>query len=205
MILKEAYRYQNHLKDLFYEANHMLTMSDFITIKKQEHYRNDANVNAKNDTLIVPKSMDVSYTPSAIIDVVMEIIAEKECLSKAIDDAKKETEISIDSSISLNKLKQSFIATLQNMYSKKPSEKEIFGKDYCFNNDGNQIEYVYKIKEIISIDYDRTNVRKLAKKLQRECDEISMKLDQLEVTTEINFTPKFDIDDTLEDIMLKQQ
>lgn len=52
-----------------------------------------------------------------------------------------------------------------------------------------------------TIDFDRNDVRGLAKKLQKECDNISSKLDLIELTTDVEFTPKWDVNDTLEEII----
>lgn len=46
-------------------------------------------------------------------------------------------------------------------------------------------------------------VKALAKKLAKETDEVSTKLDQLELTTLVDHEPKYDMNDTLEDIVVK--
>ena len=53
------------------------------------------------------------------------------------------------------------------------------------------------------LDYDRNIVKALAKKLAKETDEVSTKLDQLELTTLVDHEPKYDMNDTLEDIVVK--
>lgn len=73
--------------------------------------------------------------------------------------------------------------------------------DYKFDVDGKQTSYRYEVIETTTIDFDRNDVRGLAKKLQKECDNISSKLDLIELTTDVEFTPKWDVNDTLEEII----
>ena len=74
--------------------------------------------------------------------------------------------------------------------------------DYKFNQEGNQVIYHYDIDEVITIDFDRKDIKGLIKKLTKQCDELSIVLDGLLVTTEVDYTPVFDINDSLEDIIL---
>lgn len=55
---------------------------------------------------------------------------------------------------------------------------------------------------MITIDFDRKDIKGLIKKLTKQCDELSIVLDGLLVTTEVDYTPVFDINDSLEDIIL---
>lgn len=49
----------------------------------------------------------------------------------------------------------------------------------------------------------RLLIHTLSKKLAKETDEVSTKLDQLELTTLVDFEQKYDMNDTLEDIVVK--
>ena len=44
----------------------------------------------------------------------------------------------------------------------------------------------------------------MAKKYNRICDEVSAKLDSIEITTEVDHTPLFDINDTFEDLIVTE-
>jgi len=122
-------------------------------------------------------------------------------LSDAIVSAKRTAEIDIDSAIAMNKVKQNYITILNNMANTKASEKKNRGVDYKFDNEGKQGQYFYEIDEVVSIDYDRNDVKSLAKKFTKESDEISMKLDSIELTTSVDYEPVWDYDN-LEDVVL---
>lgn len=130
------------------------------------------------------------------------MITEKELLSNAIAKAKTGTEINIDNAIAMNKKKQGFISVLNGIANLKPSEKVTQGTDYKFNQqDGNQIRYYYNIEETTTIDFDRNDVKALIKKYSKECDDISAKLDAIEINTVVKHTQKYDISDTFEDLV----
>ena len=101
----------------------------------------------------------------------------------------------------MNKIKQEYIGYLRRLAAMDSSERKTYGTDYKFDVDGKQTSYRYEVIETTTIDFDRNDVRGLAKKLQKECDEISSKLDLIELTTDVEFTPKWDVNDTLEEII----
>lgn len=202
MVLKESFRYQNYLDKLIDSAIGYLTSRDFITTTTQEHMREKANADAKDETITVAKQSDVNFTPMKLVDFVVKVLDEKDKLSSAIVNAKKNTEIDIDSSITMNKKRQEFVGILNHMNGVKPSQKDTFGSDYKFNADGDQVSYRYPMREVVTIDYDRNDIKALIKKYNKQCDDISTKLDTIQLTTEIDFEPKWDIGDALEDAVL---
>lgn len=201
MNLKESYRYANYLDNLLDTAYTYLRDRRFITTTKQEHLRSKANSEAENETIEVQKPYDVDFTPNDIVDFVVKVIDEKEKLSSAIAKAKVETEINIDNAIAMNKKKQAFVSVLNGMANIKASEKQTTGRDYKFDINGEQKPYTYNVIEITSIDFNRESIKGLIKKYNKACDEVSSKLDEIEITTIVEHKPLFDINDTFEDLV----
>ena len=112
------------------------------------------------------------------------------------------TEIDIDVAIALNKKKQGLARVLQSLSNIKSGEKVRNASDYKFNTDGNQVSYYYKINEVTQIDFDRNDVRGLYKKLLKETDEVSTKLDLILINTELDFNPSWDINDSFEECVV---
>lgn len=202
MNLKESYRYANYLDTLLNTAYRYLQNKGFTTTTKQNHLRSKANSEASDEIVEVQKPYDVEFTPNDVIDFVVCVIAEKELLSNAIAKAKAGTEINIDNAVAMNKKKQAFVSVLNGIANIKPSEKTTQGTDYKFNQqDGNQIRYYYSIEETTTIDFDRNDVKALIKKYSKECDDISAKLDTIEINTIVEHTQRYDISDTFEDLV----
>ena len=205
MILKEAFRTQNFLDSLINTALSFLSQQDNIVCKKQEHLRKKSNPEAENEIVEVPKSTvfeSSKITPNVIIDFVMDLICEKEKLTKAIADAKSNTEIDIDSSITLNRLRQNVANTFSYMSGVKASEQVFSTRGRKFNINGDEVPYSYDVKEVTTIDFDRNKVKALARKLNTQSDTISTKLDLLNVTIEVDYTPKYEIGDSFEDCII---
>ena len=202
MNLKESYRYANYLDDLLSAAYSYLRNKGFITTTKQNHLRSKANSEANDEVIDVQKPYDVEFTPNNVVDFVVKIINEKEGLSNAIAVAKANTEINIDNAIAMNKKKQGFVSVLNGMADIKATEKQKNGSDYKFNAEGNQVAYYYTVVETTGIDFDRNDIRALAKKYLKETDEISAKLDTIEINTILDFEPKYDINSTFEELVL---
>jgi hypothetical protein len=203
MNLKESYRYANYLDDLLKTAYIYLGSKGFVTTITEEHLRSKANSEAPDEVIVAQKPYDVDFTPNDVINFVVKVIREKESLADAIAKAKSGTEINIDNAIALNKKKQQFIFVLNSIANIKPSEKQKQGSDYKFNlQDGNQIKYYYNVTEKTSIDFNRNDVKGLIKKLSKECDEVSTKLDAIEINTIVDFEPTYDVTDKFEDVVV---
>jgi hypothetical protein len=196
MNLKECYRYANYLERITSEAKSYIINKEFVTTTKETHLRSKANSDAQDEVILTKKPVDVDFTTNDIINLIVELTNEKEKLAAAIAEAKSKTEINIDNAISLNKKKQDFIHILNGLSNVKSTEKQRTGTDYKFNQEGNQTTYYYTISEETSIDFDRNMVRSLIKKYSKECDEVSAKLDEIEINTKVNFEPKFDVNTT---------
>ena len=103
--------------------------------------------------------------------------------------------------ISMNKIKQAYIDHLTLLASMKSQTIQKNGEDYKFNEAGDQVRYFYPMEEIVSINYDRNVVKGIIKKLKKETDEVSLKLDQIQLNTKVDFEPKYSLDDSLEDVV----
>lgn len=204
MILKEAFRYQNYLTSLFVQATGYLSREDFITTTTQKHNRTMVNPDAQNEDIVVPKVFNISYKPNDLIDFVVKLIDEKQKLSNAITEAKKSLDMDIDAAMSMNKFKQDFISVLRRMAAIKPTESEKEGTSYKFNNDGDQVSYRYPVKEVKTIDYDRNVVKGLVSKYKKETDEISTERDRIDIMTDVDYTPVWEVDTPLEDILVPE-
>lgn len=136
-----------------------------------------------------------------VIDLVVETLAEKEALSKAIADAKSGTPFNIDNALAMNEEKQKFIKVLNTMMDMKTSVRNTMGKGYRFNVNNEQVPYLYDIQEIVEIDFNRIAVEKLIKKYYKETDVTSAKLDSIEIMTEVDFNPRWDVYDSFDDIL----
>lgn len=201
MILKEAYRYQNYLSNLISSAGGYLCKKDFITETTQTHNRKKVNPEAEDEVMVVKTSYNVDFTPMQLIEFINKALVEKQKLTNAIDTAKKNTEINIDSSIEMNRIKQGYIGVLSSMTKTKSSETVSRGSGYKFNADGNQVAYYYDIDNVTTINFDRNDVKGILKKLQRETDDISTKIDAIQATAEVDYEPIWDLSDSLEDIV----
>ena len=202
MNLKESYRYANYLDRLLDTAYIYLRNKGFVTTTQQNHMRSKMNSEAKDEVIEVQKPYDVEFTPMNVVDFTVKILAEKEKLADAIVDAKSGTEINIDNAVAMNKKKQSFINALNNIADIKATERTTNGKDYKFDINGEQKPYIYEILETTTINFDRKDIKALIKKFSKECDDVSSKLDSIEINTEIEFNPSWDVNDKFEDIVV---
>lgn len=201
MNLKESYRYANYLDGLLSTAYTYLCNKGYVTITVEKHLRSRSNPDVEDETIEVQKPFDVEFKPNDVIDFAVKVIEEKEKLSNAIAVSKSTTEIDIDNAIAMNKKKQGFVSVLNGIADIKPSETKATGKAYKFDINGEQKPYIYDVNRKTTIDFNRNDVRNLIKKYLKETDEISAKLDLIEITTQVDFVPTWDVNEKFEELV----
>lgn len=205
MILKEAFRHQNYLDRMINLGICYLSAHSNVTQKECEHLRTKAYSEATDEKIVTPKTTvfeNKDIMPNDIVSFVYDLIEEKNKLTLAISKTKRELDLDIDSSIAMNKVRQEFANVLGRMGEIKSSETVTTGRGTKFDAEGKQTTYVYDIKEVVTIDFDRNRVKKLAQKLIQLSDEISTKKDVYDVTATVDYTVKYNLTDSFEDCVL---
>jgi len=201
MYLKEAFRYQNYLNGLIASVTGYLITPKYTTKTTQEHLRKKANPEAENETFDLSTDRELAYTANQMVDFLQHLIDEKEKLSGAISAAKKGCRIDIDAEVANNRMRQNVVSTLSRLSGMKPSESIKRASAFKFNAEGNQVQYVYDVKEVTTIDFDRNKVKALSRNLIQRSDEISAAIDKVMVELEVNYEPRYNVNDTFEDAM----
>ena len=197
MVLKEAFRMQNHLTVLTNGAIAFLSTNENVMRIKEEHQRSRRNPKAEDEIVEVKRDHDMNA--DGVIDLLLDLMNEREKLSLAISRAKESADFDIDAAIAANKARQEAADCLKELAGRKSSETVSRGMDYLINAEGNQTAYYYNVRSVETIDYDRDEVRGIVKRLQRESDAVSTKIDLLNVTLEVDYAPKYDFETGFED------
>lgn len=199
MYLKEAFRYQNYLNELISATTSYLTTGQYTTKTVQEHLRKKANPDAENEVIDLTAERTLTCTANQMVDFLQHLIDEKQKLTKAISDAKKNCGIDIDAEVANNRIRQSVAATLSRMGNMKPTERMTRAYAYKFNAEGNQVQYAYEVKEVTTIDFDRNKVKGISKKLIQCADEASTAIDKAMVELAVDYNPNYSVNDSFED------
>ena len=199
MNLRESFQYMNFLDEKLEDIEWKLRDTKNVVTIKETHMKSASNPNFQDeDKTIEP---DIEFKAVQLIDFMDEIMKEKAELSKAIYEAKNKAEVNLDHAISLNKAKQKQAIILKRLVDLKTKEEERRETAYMINNEGNQVPFYYPVKRVATINYDRNKVKKRYKAIKKECDEMSTLIDKIQINTEVAFDPKWDVSDTLEDML----
>ena len=96
-----------------------------------------------------------------------------------------------------------FVDCLKGLNVIESKETKTTGLDYKFNLNGEQLSYKYPVTTVSTINFDRNETRKMANKYSKQITDTSNLIDEINVTLKVDFEPKFDINDTVEDILNK--
>ena len=206
MILKEAFRYQNFYDKLIDLCYLYLSQDKNTTNCEQLHLKNAANKDDENETVILPKVTtfeNEKIVPTTVMKFLMDVYEEKRLLTNAIAVAKKNMEIDIDSEIALNKVRQRISGIFNHLSNIKARENRTTARANKFNVNGDQVTYTYNVDEKITIDFDRNLAKNLSRKLNELSDKASTSVDLANITVNVDFKPKYALDDTFEDCLEK--
>ena len=195
MNLKEAFQAQNKIGELLDYIGRYLSDEDNVMTVTEKHLRSKALAGQQDDSVDVSRKSEEMFEVGKLIGIWQQLMEEKEQLGLAIGKAKAGMDFNLDSAVDANKSRRSFLMTLQRLANRKSSHElqKGEGRGYVFNNDGNQTTYCYDIDRIMTIDYDRNKVRAMVKELTRESDEVSIKIDEALLHTQVDYEPKCDL------------
>lgn len=195
MNLKEAFQAQNKISELMSYINRYLSDADNVMTITEKHLRSKALAGQQDDTVDVSRKADEGFDVGRLLGIWQELMEEKERLDAAIGKAKAGMGFNLDAAVDANKSRRAFLGMLQELANRKSSHELQKGEErgYVFNNDGNQTSYCYDIDRILTIDYDRNKVRAMVKELNRSSDEVSIKIDEALLQTQVDYVLKFDL------------
>ena len=201
MNLKEAFRYQNKLQSFMDEAQSILDRESNITKVESTYLRHKVMSEAEDETVISIPDTEYAEQITDIAKFLLFLLDEKNVLFAAIRKAKNALEIDMDSEVSLNTTRQSIARTFKRMNDLRNSEQTISngGTGYRFNTDGNQTSYRCDVKRVTTINYDRNVIRAELAKLNKVSDETSSQIDLCLVTSQVDYTAPFDVNDSFAD------
>ena len=198
MNLKEAFRYQNRLQALLDEAQGILDQDANVTRVENTYLRRKVMAEAQDETVLVAPETEYYEQITDVARFLLYLLEEKGKLFAAIRKAKDSLDLDMDSEVSLNAARQSIARTFKRMNDLRNSEQILSngGTGYRFNAEGNQISYRCDVKRVTTINFDRNVVRRQLAKLNRIADETSAKLDLCMVTSQVDYQPPFDVNDS---------
>lgn len=199
MNLRESFQYMNFLDGKLEDIEWKLRDIKNVVTIKETHMKSASNPNFQDEDKVIEP--DIEFEAVQLIDFMDVIMKEKTELSKAIHEAKNKAEVNLDHAISLNKAKQKQAIILKRLIDLKTKEEERRETAYMINNEGNQVPFYYPVKRVATINYDRNKVKKRYKAIKKECDEMSTLIDKIQINTEVVFDSKWDVSDTLEDML----
>ena len=195
MNLKEAFRCQNKLQSLMYDAEEILRNRANITKVTSTNLRHKVMPEMTDETVVEIPESEYSGRITDVALFLVFLLEEKTALAAAIRKSKDQLDIDMDSETGLNSARQRIAGIFRTMNGIRSSEQTIAngGTGYRFNTDGNQVTYRCDVRRVTTINYDRNVIRAELSRLDRAADEMSAKLDICMVTSSVDYTPPFDV------------
>lgn len=199
MNLKESFRYQNFLDGLLRCATNSVSNRDHCLTVTKTHLRNKANPETQDVTEYV--DIENAYGNDDVLSFMEWLVQQKSILTQAISSAKKSSSLDLDAAIETNKFRQQVNSAIKSMLLHTPQKNIEKGSDYKFNVEGNQVSYYYDIEVETSDAYDRERAKNLMRTMISSADTTSAEIDSMLINTQVDYTPKYDVNESFEDVM----
>lgn len=202
MNLKEAFRYQNKLQELTEQATEILEYDCNVTVTENTHLRKKVMPEAENETIVEAPSTEYADRITEIAEFLMFLQDERERLCLAVYKAKMHMELGLDTVAGINASRRNLLRVFKRMAELRSSEtvKPNMGYGYRFNAEGNQVTYKCDLRQVTTINFDRNRIRSFASVLAHKADETSTEMDLALVNTAVDYEPKFDVNDSFEEV-----
>ena len=200
MNLKEAFRYQKFLDAMMNQGRRSLCNPEHVLKVTKKHLRSTANADAEDMEEIVEP--DMPFFPNDDVVRFMEwLVGERQKLSVAIGQAKASVGFDIDAAIDTNKFRQIVYGSIKSMLDFHASKSRTQGRDYRFNINGDQTPYYYDVEVTREEAFDREASRAVMRQMITDADQISADIDAALINTQVDYTPKFDVNESFDDVM----
>ena len=202
MNLKEAFRFQNKLQNLMDEAQYILRNEGNMTTVEVTTLLHKVDPQREDETTVLTSESEYADCITQVAAFLMYLLNERERLSYAIREAKRECALDFDGEVSLNSRRQDIAGVFRKMNELRGSERVIpgGGTAYKFNAEGNQVSFCCDVKRVTTINFDRNKIRSYLTALNKKSDRMSAELDKCMVNTQVSYEVPFDVNDTFSDV-----
>jgi len=202
MNLKEAFRFQNKLQNLMDEAQYILRNDGNMTTVEVTTLLHKVDPQREDETTVLTSESEYADCITQVAAFLMYLLNERERLSYAIREAKRECALDFDGEVSLNSRRQDIAGVFRKMNELRGSERVIpgGGTAYKFNAEGNQVSFCCDVKRVTTINFDRNKIRSYLTALNKKSDRMSAELDKCMVNTQVSYEVPFDVNDTFSDV-----
>ena len=216
LTLKEAGRYSNFLTERLanvYSLQYGSKFEDSMFKIEQKHLRTKSCKDAEDETISNREGKLDLVNLEKLEEVVTTLINEKERVSIAIEKAKESIEIhyehsvnglplGIDSAVAQAKTLRQFADSYYTIFARaKEKESKANGRAYTFNEEGNQVAYSYDIEETKELDFEKKIYADKEKIVRASADDLSSQVDAAMSDKIVEFTPKYNYLDSLDDLL----
>lgn len=201
MNLKESFTYQIYLDRLFYAAREAVNGTDVGLVITKTHKKSAVNPDAADEVEV--SENDKPYNGDDVIEFMLWLVQEKNKLTSAITEAKIKLDFDMNAAIETNKYRRGIAEAIYGMNRNATKKKTVSKQSaYKFNVEGNQTAYYYELETEFSPNYNMNDAKRLMVRLKSEADDISNKIDSVKINTEVDYIPRFNINEDFEDVIV---
>lgn len=195
--LKKAFQIQNQYGALIHTGLNIASQNG--TKKIEKHLKSKSLDGAIDETIETSIADNYEFAVNDVITFVEHLVSEKSKLTAAINEAKIASGFDIDGNLSMNKTKQLVAERFKLLSSVRTTTTKSTGRDYCFDAEKKQNVYQYPVEVVTEANFDKNVVAAIYKRLMRECEEVSAKVDEIMITVEVDYDAPYTTDMSFEE------
>lgn len=202
MNLKDAFRYQNQLKEHMAAALEILSNSENTMETCQTILCSRVMPEAQDVVTIAPRPSEYAEDIDSLVAFVQWLFGVHAQLTAAIRATKQALPIDLDDAVSLNTQRRGILRVFSDMASLHDSDETLpnAGTAYRFNTDGEQVAYRCDLRRTAARRFSQDSLRRCIKAWNSQVDDISGQIDRAMINAVVDFQPPFHVSDTFGDV-----
>lgn len=201
MNLKQAFHYQNKLREWLQEATQMLSFPQNLVTNKRKllFSKVDNTLQDKEEDGPGKLIMLQDETPEQCMDFAIFLLDEIKEITRAIRKTKDYRaygeEDHVDDAVYINKLRRGIMSVITDKILSVRDEQHVRvhgGTGYRFNAEGNEVSFRCDLIETSTVNYDRQKMISLLSTLQSKADKVTNYVEKAMITCEVDYDPPID-------------
>jgi hypothetical protein len=185
--------YGNWLNDAY------RTLRTYSTKTTEKHMRSKVMDTGCDETIEKSIADNYDFSVNDVIHFAEYLLQEKEALTKAIFEAKKNSDFDIDGSLAMNKAKQNFANVLSSLKNNRTTTVKSKGSDFYFDAERKQQVYQYPLEIVTEADFNKNEAMAIYRRLMQENEAVSQYADEFKINVVVAYSTTYTIDMNFEE------
>lgn len=203
MNLKDAFRFKHVIHDMIDEACRIMMSRETIYDVSEQHLKSQVIATEKDETITVCPTRKYSMNAAQVFNFIQKLMNEYQLLSLKIDMAMSRNIATYKAMLDVTRQVRAVANSLNHLTTCARTERQEVGAATYINAAGDASSYTYPKKIVSTPTFNVEELQEALKNLLDQADKNSNELEKKLIETEVDYQPKFSVNDSFAAIAKK--